>query len=600
MRVDDAGRGRGGGPGSGSRPPPRSPSCATVETEVLGQALGPGRAQPAARARCRPRSARTRAGPINAVRQALTAAVDERRAALEAERPRRRLEAERLDLTEVVGRPSPGATSTWSPRPADELEDVFVGMGYSVAEGPEVETDWYNFEALNMPPAHPARSMWDTLYVKLGEPESTLLRTHTSPVQIRVMDVAAAAHLRRRARPHLPPRHARRPPPARVPPDRGPGRRPGHHLRRPGRHHRGLHQRLLRPNITSRLRPSYFPFTEPSAEFEVTCIFCEGEGCRVCSQSGWIELGGCGMVDPNVFEAVGIDPEEWSGLRLRLRHRPLRHAPPRHRRHPPLHRQRHPLPRSSSEDRPDAASPCSWLPRLRARSDRSIPLGRLRPSTLSTSLGHGGRGRGAGGGGARRGRRGPGAGHPAHPDADKVQLVDVDAGRRRRRSQIVCGAFNFGPGDLVPLATVGARLPERHGDRPAQGAGPVVERDALLARRSWAWPTTTPGSWSSTAGRRAGHAARRRPRHQRPTSCSTSTSRPTGPTPCRWRAWPATWPPSCGCPFAHPRARRRSRATTAVAGHRRGRGARPLPPLHRHRASGASPSARRPPGWPGG
>ena len=204
-------------------------------------------------------------------------------------------------------------------------------MGFTVAEGPEAESDWYNFEALNMPPAHPARSMYDTLYLDLGEPESTLLRTHTSPVQIRVMESQAAARSTRSCPGRvLPPRHGRRHPHAGVPPDRGPGRRPGHHLRRPGRHasRRSPHA-YFGGSIHSRLRPSYFPFTEPSAEFDINCLFCEGAGCRTCGQTGWLELGGCGMVHPNVFAAVGLDPEEWSRLRLRLRHRPpalMRHG----------------------------------------------------------------------------------------------------------------------------------------------------------------------------------------------------------------------------------------------------------------------------------
>ncbi|HEX2043334.1 MAG TPA: phenylalanine--tRNA ligase subunit alpha [Acidimicrobiales bacterium] len=240
-------------------------------------------------------------------------ALGARREALEATERARRLEAERLDVTEVVGRPTRGHLHLVT-QARDELEDVFVSMGYSVADGPEVETDWYNFEALNMPPAHPARSMWDTLYLALGEPESVLLRTHTSPVQIRVMES--------------------KPPPHRVV-------IPGRCYRRDtpdARHLSVFHQieglvvdrgitfgdlagtieaftsAYFGAAISARLRPSYFPFTEPSAEFEVTCIFCKGTGCRVCSQSGWIELGGCGMVDPNVFEAVGVDPEEWTGF----------------------------------------------------------------------------------------------------------------------------------------------------------------------------------------------------------------------------------------------------------------------------------------------
>ena len=261
-----------------------------------------------------PADARKDAGrAINAARSRVEAAVAERAETLEAEEREQRLVAERLDLTEVVGRWAAGHRHLVT-QTRDELEDLFVAMGYDVAEGPEVETDWYNFEALNMPPAHPARSMWDTLYVKLGPPESTLLRTHTSPTQIRVMQAQA------------PPIYAVM---------------PGRCYRRDtpdARHLPVFHQieglavdrgitfgdlagtieaftgAYFGPSIHSRLRPSFFPFTEPSAEFEVSCIFCEGRGCRVCSHTGWIELGGCGMVDPNVFGAVGVDPEEYSGF----------------------------------------------------------------------------------------------------------------------------------------------------------------------------------------------------------------------------------------------------------------------------------------------
>ncbi len=250
---------------------------------------------------------------INAVRSRLQAAIAEASARLEAHEREARLAAERLDLTEVVGRVTRGHRHLVT-RARDELEDLFVGMGYNVAEGPEVETDWYNFEALNMPPAHPARSMWDTLYVRLGAPESTLLRTHTSPVQIRVMQaepppiyVVAPGRCYRRDTPdarHLPVFHQIEG----LVVDRGItfGDLAGTIEAFTGAY--------FGPDIHSRLRPSYFPFTEPSAEFEVSCIFCEGKGCRVCSHTGWIELGGCGMVDPNVFAAVGIDPEEYSGF----------------------------------------------------------------------------------------------------------------------------------------------------------------------------------------------------------------------------------------------------------------------------------------------
>ncbi len=230
--------------------------------------------------------------------------------------------ASRLDLTEYV----PGSARWPATRghlhlvsqTRDALEDVFVGMGFEVAEGPEIETDWYNFGALNIPPAHPARGMWDTFYLELGEPESVLLRTHTSPVQIHLMEQAVLDGTL--------PIHAVM---------------PGRCYRRDtpdARHLPVFHQieglvvdvgitfadlagtietfttAYFGPDIHSRLRPAYFPFTEPSAEFEVTCTICHGAGCRTCSQTGWIELGGCGMVDPAVFAAVGIDAGEWTGF----------------------------------------------------------------------------------------------------------------------------------------------------------------------------------------------------------------------------------------------------------------------------------------------
>ncbi len=250
---------------------------------------------------------------LNEARQRLQALADRRRLHLESEARAARLEAERLDLTEVLAGMERGHLNLVT-QTRDELEDVFVGMGYTVAEGPEVETDWHNFEALNIPRGHPARSGFDTLYVEWGAPESTLLRAHTSPVQIRVMQ----------SRP--PPIYSIMPgkvyrkdtPDARHTPsfnqieglvvDRGIS---FGHLAGTIETFTGAY---FGPNIHSRLRPGYFPFTEPSAEFEVTCAICEGGGCRTCSGTGWIELGGCGMVHPNVFGSVGIDPEEWSGF----------------------------------------------------------------------------------------------------------------------------------------------------------------------------------------------------------------------------------------------------------------------------------------------
>ncbi len=260
-----------------------------------------------------PEERRSKGQLLNATRARLREIADGRRHQLEAEARTARLQAERLDLTEVPPGPARGHLNLVT-QTRDELEDVFVGMGYAVAEGPEVETDWYNFEALNIPKAHPARSGFDTLYVDWGEPGSTLLRAHTSPVQIRVMQ-------------------EQRPPIYSI--------MPGKVYRKDtpdARHTPSFNQieglvvdkgitfgdlagtievftgAYFGPAIHSRLRPAYFPFTEPSAEFEITCTICEGAGCRTCSGTGWIELGGCGMVHPNVFAAVGIDPEEWGGF----------------------------------------------------------------------------------------------------------------------------------------------------------------------------------------------------------------------------------------------------------------------------------------------
>jgi phenylalanyl-tRNA synthetase alpha chain len=267
--------------------------------------------------------ARKEAGrQLNAARTQLEAALAARRGALADAERAAALAADRLDLTEVIPEQVQAAPSRGHlhlvTQARDELEDVFVGMGFTVAEGPEAESDWYNFEALNIPPAHPARGMYDTIYLDVGEPETVLLRTHTSPVQIHLMEAAV--------REDSLPIHAVMPgkcfrldtPDARHLPvfnqieglvvDRGItfGDLAGTI--------QTFTQAWFGTDIQSRLRPAYFPFTEPSAEYEITCTVCLGEGCRTCSHTGWIELGGCGMVDPAVFAAVGIDADQWSGF----------------------------------------------------------------------------------------------------------------------------------------------------------------------------------------------------------------------------------------------------------------------------------------------
>jgi len=193
------------------------------------------------------------------------------------------------------------------------IEEIFLRMGYDVEAGPEVEDDWHNFEALNIPPDHPARDDQDTFYL----PGGYLLRTHTSPVQARVMET--------------------RKPPIRI-------IVPGRVYRRDSdlRHSPMFHQiegllvdegitvghlkatletflhALFSDDVEVRLRPGYFPFTEPSAEVDISCIFCAQKGCGVCSGSGWIEILGSGMVDPRVFEAVGVDSERYTGFAFGL------------------------------------------------------------------------------------------------------------------------------------------------------------------------------------------------------------------------------------------------------------------------------------------
>ena len=249
---------------------------------------------------------------INEARQRIEDLVAARRSELAAQQRQARIEAERLDLTERE--PARTGRLHLVTQARDHLEDVFVGMGFTVAEGPEVETDFYNFEALNLPPSHPARGMWDTFYVDVGEPGTVLLRTHTSPVQIRVME-------------------ATEPPICSIMPGRVYRRDTADATHTPVFHQieglvvdegisfadlAGTLDAFTRAyfgrQVRSRLRPSYFPFTEPSAEYDISCVFCGGVGCRSCGGTGWLELGGCGMVHPNVFAAVGYDPERWTGF----------------------------------------------------------------------------------------------------------------------------------------------------------------------------------------------------------------------------------------------------------------------------------------------
>jgi len=245
---------------------------------------------------------------VNTAKQAVQQALDDRRAALRTEARAKELAEGGIDVTLPPPAVPRGALHPLRQTEARMLE-VFAEMGYRVAWGPEVESDFHNFEALNFPPDHPARDMQDTFVVEDGR----LLRTHTSPVQIRTMlaneppiRIAAPGAVFRcdtLDMTHSP--NFRQVEGLVV--DRGITMA----------HLKGTLQtfasRLFGRSLDVRLRPSFFPFTEPSVEVDVTCPFCDS-GCRVCSQSGWIEILGAGMVDPNVFEAVGIDPDVYSGF----------------------------------------------------------------------------------------------------------------------------------------------------------------------------------------------------------------------------------------------------------------------------------------------
>lgn len=261
---------------------------------------------------------------LNEAQKAVSDAHRTTRERLTSAERRVRLQSEHLDLSEALLHQNRGYLHLVT-QTTEQLEDVFVAMGFTVSEGPQAETDWYNFGALNLPVAHPARSLWDTLYLDLGErselgdgqggeASSILLRTHTSPVQIRVMT-------------------SNEPPIYTICPGRVFRRDTADASHMPVFHQiEGLvidrdisfadlagtldefTSAYFGAAITSRLRPSYFPFTEPSAEFDITCVLCEGSGCQTCQRTGWIELGGCGMVHPNVLANCGIDFEHWTGF----------------------------------------------------------------------------------------------------------------------------------------------------------------------------------------------------------------------------------------------------------------------------------------------
>ena len=249
---------------------------------------------------------------VNEAKQELEALVKKKLQALKDAEYTETLQSERLDLTMPGRRRDKGVlhpiTQTWR-----EIEDLFISLGFQVAEGPDIEDEYHNFDALNTPKDHPARDLSDTFYIQ----DDVLLRTHTSPVQVRVMETTKPP-----IKIICPGRTYRN--------DNDATHSPCFHqvealvvdegvsladLRDMLNH---FAQELFGPEIAVRIRPHFFPFTEPSAEMDMVCPKCLGDGCSLCKDTGWLELGGAGIVDPNVFEFVGIDGEKYTGYAFGL------------------------------------------------------------------------------------------------------------------------------------------------------------------------------------------------------------------------------------------------------------------------------------------
>ncbi|MCM3743557.1 phenylalanine--tRNA ligase subunit alpha [Sporosarcina luteola] len=247
---------------------------------------------------------------VNVIREAVTESLEAKMIKLEEEAINAQLEKEAIDVT-LPGRPAPTGNHHPLTRVVEEIEDFFISMGYEIAEGPEVEKDYYNFEALNLPKGHPARDMQDSFYIS----EEILLRTHTSPVQARTMEAKGGSAIKIIC--------------------------PGKVYRRDNDDATHSHQftqieglvvgedirmsdlkgtldlfakKMFGAEREIRLRPSFFPFTEPSVEMDISCFKCGGDGCNVCKKTGWIEILGAGMVHPNVLKMAGYDPAVVTGF----------------------------------------------------------------------------------------------------------------------------------------------------------------------------------------------------------------------------------------------------------------------------------------------
>jgi phenylalanyl-tRNA synthetase alpha chain len=245
---------------------------------------------------------------VNEVKHFIEQEIKKRETALAHQAHKNQIRAESVDIT-IPGKYTPFGREHPLSKMLSEITDIFTSMGFEVEEGPEVELDYYNFEALNFPKNHPARDMQDTFFIS----DDVVLRTHTSPVQVRVME--------------------RRKPPLKVIVPGKVYRCDADVSHTPMFHQvegfmvdtdisfsdlKGVLEAFIHsvfsPDVPVRFRPSFFPFTEPSAEVDIGCIFCNGGGCRVCKQTGWLEILGAGMINPRIFEMVGYDPAEYSGF----------------------------------------------------------------------------------------------------------------------------------------------------------------------------------------------------------------------------------------------------------------------------------------------
>ncbi|GGF99476.1 phenylalanine--tRNA ligase subunit alpha [Paenibacillus abyssi] len=247
----------------------------------------------------------------NEVRGAIEVVIEEKQLIFQRQETENRLREETIDVTLPGTKPAAGAVHPLN-KVAQELEDVFIGMGYTIAEGPEVETDFFNFEALNLPKNHPARDMQDSFYVT----DDILMRTHTSPVQVRTMK---AMNGKTPVKVICPGKVYRRDDDDATHSfqfNQIEGLVIDKNIRMSDLKGTLLQfvQQMFGKQAQIRLRPSFFPFTEPSAEVDVTCVQCGGDGCRMCKQTGWLEILGCGMVHPRVLEMGGYDPNEVSGF----------------------------------------------------------------------------------------------------------------------------------------------------------------------------------------------------------------------------------------------------------------------------------------------